>query len=249
MLTELVFSLWLKLNRLLRVTTAVMVFAAFFIIRNFGELLIGWYATAAAANDIPSFFLCCLASTVARLPLCLIVYGVSYCIAPKLKGIRPNAPVTVLLTLLFLGICYFISICNGGGSMGMVYYGFFASLYLLSIFFGCIGILLLARLLCLLRLSRPFAFIGRNSLIILLTHMDLYLLSPALLIATMICGTTGGFLFYGITLLITLLEEIPLIFIVNRFFPILTGRLPALSKHTAPEGSEGRGSDDHLRKL
>ena len=35
--------------------------------------------------------------------------------------------------------------------------------------------------------------------------------------------------FILLTLLITLLEEIPLVLIINRFFPVLTGRLPKRS--------------------
>ena len=225
MLTELVFSLWLRAGKLFRLITALAVFASFFIINNFGSLLIVWYADSAAANNIPSFFLCCLVSAIARLPLCLIVYGISYFIAPRLKKIKPGVPLTVLLTPLFLGICFVISIINGGGSMGMVYYGFIPVLYLLSIFFGCIGILLLARIICLLKLGRPLAFIGANSLLILLTHMDLYLLSPSILIASKLCGRREGVYFLLLTLIITLLEELPLILIVNRFFPALTGRI------------------------
>ena len=231
--TELLFSLWLKLNKVFRLITAILVFAAFFIISGFGELLIVWYATAASENDIPSFFLCCLLSAVARLPLCLIVYGTAYLLAPKFKKLKPNPVLSTFLMLLFLGICFFISIVNGGGSMGMVYYGFFPVLYLLSIFFGCIGVLLLAKFLCMIKLGRPFAFFGSNSLIILLTHMDLYLLSPAILVAGLICRRADGAAFLLLTLLITLIIEIPLVLIVNRFFPVLTGRLPA--KEKAPQ--------------
>ncbi len=236
--TELLFSLWLKLKRLLKLFVAIAVFAAFFIINSFGSLLIVWYATTASENDIPSFFLCCLVSAVARLPLCLIVYGVAYYLAPKLRKLKLNAFITFPLTLLLLGFCYLISITNGGGSMGMVYYGFFPILYLLSIFFGCTGIILLARCLSLLKLSRPFAFLGANSLIILLTHMDLYLLSPAKLLAVKICGDQAGPCFFILTLLLTLLEEIPLILIINRFFPILTGKVKSspLKREAVPEG-------------
>ena len=36
--------------------------------------------------------------------------------------------------------------------------------------FGCIGMLLFAKFICILKLCRPFAFIGANSMLILLTQ-------------------------------------------------------------------------------
>ena len=223
-MTELIFALWLKLRRIIRIISGILVFAAFFIINNFGSLLIIWYSNSAAEDNTLSFFLCCLVSAVARLPLCLIVYGCAYFLVPRIRKIKLKAVLTPFLTIVFLAAAYLVSIINGGGSMGMVYYGLVPALYLISIFLACVAVMLLARCLCMIRINAPFAFIGANSLIILLTHMDLYLLSPAKLIAAYICKTEEGLLFFLLTLIITLIEEVPLVLIVNRYFPQLAGR-------------------------
>ncbi len=238
--SELLFSRWLRAKKITKMISAVLAVLLFLLLGTYGEegslgsLLILWYADS-SQGSVLSFFLCCIVSALARLPFCLIVYGGTYLLTPLIKkaAARLNALrggirliLTAVFALLFITICFFISVVNGGGSMGMVYYGFIPLLFVLSLISGCLGIIFLSRLICALRISKPLEWIGANSLIIMLTHMDMYLLSPARLIASRLTGSSDDALYFALTLLFTLLEEIPLVLIINRFFPVLAARAP-----------------------
>ena len=232
MATELLFVLYLKLPGLLKLCTALADIALFVLICLNADKLSAAFSAQDPDSSAAGFILICLLTALARLPLCLIVYGISfyasaflrqylsffYALRPGVRNLLPPLSAACLLAL-----CAFISVKNGGGSMGMIYYGKSPVLFLLSMLTGCGGMLLLACCICALPVYKPFVFIGMNSLIIMLTHTDFYLLTPARKLASLV-SAPGGTIYFILVLLFTLIIELPVIYVINRFFPALIGK-------------------------
>lgn len=101
---------------------------------------------------------------------------------------------------------------------------------LLYLFCSCVGsmaVIFISRSLgkttniapiCLLK------YYGENSLVIMATHMDMYVLYFSLLICNKIVDISNLFLFCLITILIVFIIEIVIIEIINRFFPFIVGK-------------------------
>lgn len=97
------------------------------------------------------------------------------------------------------------------------------------LYFGCalmgsIGIILISSGI---ESFRPLSFFGRNSLIIMCTHLDFYVLYGAISIAWLIdtvVSRAKSYIFMFNIVAFTLLIEIPIIFIINRFLPFLIGK-------------------------
>ncbi len=100
-------------------------------------------------------------------------------------------------------------------------------LYLLGAVSGTMTVLCLCRLLQRSRLAavkRLLGFIGINSLIIMVTHMDFRVLYCSIMLAEFL-NVWEKQLFYIISIiLLVFLLEIPIIWVVNRFFPWLLGK-------------------------
>lgn len=148
-----------------------------------------------------------------------------------------------LLLLVASSLCltatYAAAVANDGGNIPLIYYGKNLGLYLFAASIGSLGVLLLsAALLRLFPASSPLlkalCFTGANSLIIMLTHMDLHLITLARIavgLLSMLLSALfapGAQIFFWIFLLFfTLLIEVPVILLIRRFFPFLLG-LPGI---------------------
>ncbi len=105
-------------------------------------------------------------------------------------------------------------------------------LYLLGAVAGAMTVLCLCRLLQRSRLTaikRLLGFLGLNSLIIMVTHMDFRVLYCSIMLAELLNVWENQLFFIISILLLVFLLEIPIIWVVNRFFPWLLGKKTVIS--------------------
>ena len=154
-----------------------------------------------------------------------------------------------LILLLVAAACfsatYFAAVFNFGGNIPLIYYGKNLALYLSAASLGSLGTIILSRAIVYLckassdhKFLRALTFIGENSLIIMLTHMDLHLITIAMfplrpLLFHLSATLFTEVLFWTLVVCLTLIVEIPVILVIRRFFPFLLGS--PFSKNTAAE--------------
>ncbi|MBR4083826.1 MAG: acyltransferase family protein [Lachnospiraceae bacterium] len=101
--------------------------------------------------------------------------------------------------------------------------------YMLGAVAGSMAIILLCKLLQELpiaRLKRVLEFYGRNSLIIMVTHIDFRVLYISILIAQQIQNIVPSEnLFCTLIVLLVFIIEIPLIWFTNRYLPFVLGKM------------------------
>lgn len=95
------------------------------------------------------------------------------------------------------------------------------AIYLLGSLSGTFGSLLILNMLPEIR---AFSFFGKNALIIMATHLNFYILLIAMKLAGIVYGSSSGFVFIFITMIICFILEIPLCILFNRYFFRLLGR-------------------------
>ncbi len=207
-----------------------------------------------------------LSVTILRLPVCIFFMALGnnasrFCdghfasinseggiSSVRVRWERFPAVVKGLILLFVAAVClsitYFTAVFNYGGNIPLIYYGRNLALYLCAASFGSLGTLLLSRAIVYLCIAfshqktlRALTFIGENSLIIMLTHMDLHLITIAMfpLIPLLFHLSATAFtevLFWTLVICFTFLVEIPVILAVRRFFPFLLGA-PFLKKSSA----------------
>ncbi len=128
------------------------------------------------------------------------------------------------LALLFFAIVYFCSKSNGTVDLNYRVFGN-PFLYYLAAVCGSLAVILLCRqipledgLLC---------FLGRNSLIVLVTHLDLQVLQGMMRLAYWVTANwfdSSTVLYYGFTAICMLAAESLLILLINGCFPFLIGK-------------------------
>ncbi len=176
-------------------------------------------------NDLLTAFL--------RLPVCALWIFIG-CLLQALKrcmaerGATKNCPLPIrlgfraVLSAFLFAAAYFLSSKNGLTDLSCLVYGnsFFRMLGAGAA--GTLGILLLCSLPDLFKRDIPvLPWLGRNSLTILLTHLDLRILY----LATLAFKRTlsGTFLLLAI-LMGTMLLEVPVILLTDRFLPFAVGK-------------------------
>ncbi|MDO4189932.1 MAG: acyltransferase family protein [Lachnospiraceae bacterium] len=97
-------------------------------------------------------------------------------------------------------------------------------LYYMCAFLGSMAIIMICKGLD----TIPFIeFLGKNSLIIMATHLQCYLLYAGILIAIAIDAyvtRAKSYVYMFNSVLFTMLFEVIVIFVINRFFPFVTGK-------------------------
>ncbi len=79
-------------------------------------------------------------------------------------------------------------------------------------------------------LQRPFHYYGRNSLIVMVTHMDFRVLYCSIRLATLVLRYWENQVFFCICIIVLVfLMEIPVIWLLNRYFPIILGKKQKIS--------------------
>ncbi len=104
--------------------------------------------------------------------------------------------------------------------------------YLLGAVAGTMMVLCLSRLLqrsSLGVVKRLFGYIGVNSLIIMVTHMDFRVLYCSIKLAELMNVWDNRIFFVISIIILVFLLEIPIIWVVNRFFPWILGKKTVIS--------------------
>lgn len=98
----------------------------------------------------------------------------------------------------------------------------FVSLYLVGGTFGSLALLFICKSLSKLKV---LCFFGKNSLIIMCTHLHFYIMYLAIKLLELIPVVSGlPYVELIAVVVLTLVFEIPVIYIVNRFFPFVLGK-------------------------
>ena len=100
-------------------------------------------------------------------------------------------------------------------------------LFIINAFSGSFGLILICRSLPINKIMKPILFWGRNSLTIMATHLNFYILYLGGVVAYMInpyITRAKKYIFLFNILLVTMLVETILIILINRFIPWSVGR-------------------------
>ncbi len=123
----------------------------------------------------------------------------------------------------FLAIVYPICMMNGCVDLHNIILGN-AGLYYLAAFLGSYGLILLCKGI---PSSRVIKYYGKNSLIVMASHLDYYILWASLVISMKvieICKTDSQLLFLCSTVVLVFIMTIVVIEGINRLFPFVMGR-------------------------
>lgn len=126
------------------------------------------------------------------------------------------------ILLFFAGIP--ISVANGYFDFRSLSFGEMPVLFYLSAALSFTGTLLICKSI---KPFRPLIFLGKNSLIIMATHIDFYFLYIGLNLANRLNDFIPGWnrVFFFVNVIgVMLLLEVACIAVINRFFPLLAGR-------------------------
>ena len=147
-----------------------------------------------------------------------IMYKVITATEAKFKNY--TLPAGVILFVLNIGLC----MKNGAVDNHFLTLNFLP-LYFLCAFLGSMAIILISKGL---GGSIPFIeFFGKNSLVIMATHLQCYLLYAGIRIALLIdmyVTRAKSYVYMFNSVLFTMLIEVVVILIINRFFPFVLGR-------------------------
>ncbi len=172
------------------------------------------------------------AVAVLRLFPCICFIAAGYFIYPLINRFTLKKPYKSLISALALfAISYFTSQLNGVTDLHYLLFGNIL-LYLLSSLSGVFGVINLCLVMEFFSsnfLNKVLTFYGKNSLIIMLTHLDFYILYFAevggLHFSKPLLGTAShdGVLSL-LSLIFVLLAETFIILFVNRFCPFIIGK-------------------------
>lgn len=99
------------------------------------------------------------------------------------------------------------------------------TLYLLSAFFGSMAIILISKGIDSIKF---IDFFGKNSLIVMATHLQCYILYAGILVAInidKIVTRAKSYVFMFNSVLFTMIFEALLILVINKFFPFIVGKI------------------------
>lgn len=243
-----------KKGRILLVLLMLVIFIIARIVRTPFET---WYVQVYSLNngivpvlpDIAYY----LAGTILRIPMCVAFYATGYHVGDimekpgyqsilkkwnKLSHAFRIALSLIIAWFLFV-ISYYASVCNEVGNLAVYHYGNSVLLYLTAAITGMGATMFLSHAIVLLNikpLSYILTYFGKNTLIILLSHLDFYILITAMKISEKLplINSRRIFLLPSI-LFFTLLIEVPVIEIINRFFPFLIGKSGKKKSPSDPE--------------
>ncbi len=190
-----------------------------------------WYGTAEHSDF--EMYLFYLINAVMRLPMCaLYLFGGYFAGSifryPRAKKKLPAVILHFVYGAICLALCYLLAAINDGGNLATFYYGKHLYLYIPASILGTVGTLFVSHAIVLTDfrwLLKALTYLGENSLIILLTHLDFYLLYAAVLLTSNIPVLS----FHGITrmpmvLAVMMIIEVPFIVLIKKCFPFLIGR-------------------------
>ena len=245
-LSQLLFHLYLRVSKRGRwITgsfTVLMLIAALFLRKPLEDWYV--YVYSIHSGNVPpgTYILFHFSTAILRVPMCVLLLWTGYqtriledtdtVLRLKEKWNKINAAARILFSIcggsiLYL-LSYRLSLWNEVGNLAVYHYGKNVIVFLAAALAGSAGTLLFAHAIVSLRISfltNILTYIGKNTLIILITHLDFYLLINAMRIVSHIPVINSRVLFkLPAILILTLLFEVPVIEMINRFFPFLIGR-------------------------
>ncbi|MCR4585477.1 MAG: acyltransferase [Lachnospiraceae bacterium] len=190
-----------------------------------------WYLTE--GHSYFEMYLFYLINAVMRLPMCSLYLFAGYFAGSVFRYPRSKNKIRDVILHFIYGavcyaLCYLLAVINDGGNLATFYYGKHLYFYIPASVLGIAGTLFISHALVLTgftQIIKPLTYLGENSLIILLTHLDFYLLYAAVLLTSNIPVLS----FHGITrmpmvLAVMMLIEVPFIILIKKWFPFLIGR-------------------------
>jgi len=170
-----------------------------------------------------------------RAMICLVFVAAGYALAYMMKNIfksdtgNDNPVIGALTGIALLVATFFISRKNGNTDLNLcVFSNVF--LYYPAAVSGSFGLILICKAMEKISnkgIFRPIIYFGINSLIVMVTHLDFYLLYFAESISLRIVTYVSRGKVYVLNFLVlafVLMAEAVLIEIINRFFPVLIGK-------------------------
>lgn len=205
-------------------------------------ILVLWMVISCIANRVLQYFggiygnllymnyLGYFLQMVIRIGIIAFFVGVGFYLWMWRQKIEFSSLVEGIAGIICLFATVFISRLNGGVDLHfMVFHNEF--LYFCGAILGSIGIL---GICCGLRnfikfpLLKILEFYGKNSLIVMLTHVDTYLMYASTIIVMHynkdILDYQGNFKFCTELFLLVLAAEAVIIFVINRYFPWMVGK-------------------------
>ena len=180
--------------------------------------------------------------TLTRAAFCTLFLCVGYYVRKGIMSKKIPGVVYLLAGAVCLGICVAMNKINPNVDLRSMnwgeFYFFTASklklisarivLYLIASLTGAFGIICISKELE--RFSnqkwhRLLVFLGKNSLVIMATHLDFHVLHYSMDLAVFLNSLKpSSFLYHSYMLIAVFAVEIVLIYVIDRFFPILVGR-------------------------
>lgn len=208
------------------ITISLIISLTGFVIWHFFEPLY-----TASKSDFTKYFLFNFIYVIIRSMVCLIFLSLSY-VLYKLavrstdNDVLKNNAVQAVAGLVLLTVCAILSAFNTNIDIHNMDYGNMA-MFLLNAFCGSMGLILLCRTLPELKVLKILRFWGKNSLIIMATHLNFYILFLGNVIAykinPYITHAKEYVLLFNI-MLVTMAVETLLIFLINRYIPWMAGK-------------------------
>ena len=169
--------------------------------------------------------------TLLRIMFCMLFITIGYFLSPLISRFLAGHKIrNILISVVLFALCFFVSQMNGVTDL---HYLVFNSLplYLVSSLSGVVALIALSLILEAFpkKAVQPFIFYGKNSLTVMLTHLDFYILYLAeiggLHFTKSLIGTDmHDPVLSALSLIFVLAAEAFIIVFVNRFCPWIIGK-------------------------
>ncbi len=244
--SDILFHLFLSVKKTGKIYIGILLFILLIIARIVRTPFEDWYVQVYATHngivpvlpDIAYY----LTGTFLRIPMCFLIYAMGYHVGNVMskktfQGFMQKwnklpaafqTSITLVVAMFLFVTSYYASVLNEVGNLAVYHYGKNILLYLIAAITGMAATLMVSHAIVLMNI-RPLIFVltyfGKNTLIILLSHLDFYILITAMNLSARIPHIQNRLMFrLPVILFLTLLIEVPVIEIINRYLPFLVGK-------------------------
>ena len=183
----------------------------------------GYHRHFIVTEAYSSLLLSYLFVVLIRTGIAITFLALGFYLYRALSGQRLSTGNYLLLSAGFLLLNLFLGFNNGGVDLNQIVFHNYM-LYYLAAFCGTMFVLCLCNALPALP---PLTYMGKNSLIIMATHMNCRFYGACFLVADVILGLipqAGLMGYYFIVAICMIILEVIAITVINRFFPFLAGK-------------------------
>ena len=181
----------------------------------------------ASRGDLSRFFILSFPFELIRFVICMSFISIPYILYRLLsERINDKKMIPFMIGIILMISNIILSQFNSNIDIHNLDYGN-VFLFMLNAFSGSIGLILICRFLPSLKIMKPILFWGRNSLTIMATHLNFYILYLGSVVAYMInpyITRAKEYIFLFNILLVTMVVETILILLINRFVPWSVGK-------------------------